>query len=60
MPRKPSIIFNETVVAGTVLLLTSLPKNATLSPLWERRELICVQQLQQFGSIARRSSNAMV
>jgi hypothetical protein len=30
MPRRPIIIFDETVVAGTVLLLTSLLKSAML------------------------------
>ena len=32
MPRRPMIIFNETVVAGTVLFLTPLLKSAALSP----------------------------
>jgi hypothetical protein len=32
MPRKPMIIFDETVVSGTVLLLTPRLKSATLSP----------------------------
>jgi hypothetical protein len=32
MLRMPMIIFNETVVAGTVLFLTSLLKGAALSP----------------------------
>jgi hypothetical protein len=32
MPRKPMIIFDETVVSGTVLLLTPRLKRATLSP----------------------------
>jgi len=32
MPRKPMIIFDETVVSGTILLLTPRLKSATLSP----------------------------
>src|SRR3984957_11630067 len=32
MPRKPMIIFDETVVSGKVLLLTPRLKSATLSP----------------------------
>jgi hypothetical protein len=32
MPRGPTIIFNETVVSGTLLLLTPLLKSTTLSP----------------------------
>ncbi len=32
MPRGPTIIFDETVVVGTVLLLTPLLKSTTLSP----------------------------
>jgi hypothetical protein len=32
MPRGPIIIFDETVVAGTVLFLTPLLKSATLPP----------------------------
>jgi hypothetical protein len=32
MPRRPMIIFNETVVFGTVLFLTSLLESAALSP----------------------------
>jgi hypothetical protein len=35
MPRKPMIIFDETVVSGTVLLLTPRLKSATLSPPWK-------------------------
>jgi hypothetical protein len=31
MPRKPMIIFNETVVSGTVLFLTLLLKSTALS-----------------------------
>ena len=32
MPRKPMIIFDETVVSGKILLLTPRLKSATLSP----------------------------
>jgi hypothetical protein len=32
MPRRPMITFDETVVSGTVLLLTPLLKSTTLSP----------------------------
>jgi hypothetical protein len=35
MPPKPMIIFDETVVSGTVLLLTPRLKSATLSPPWK-------------------------
>jgi hypothetical protein len=32
MPRRPMIIFNGTVVVGTVLFLTSLLESAAFSP----------------------------
>jgi hypothetical protein len=40
MPRRPMIIFDETDVSGTVLLLTPLLKSTPLSPPFENnREL---------------------
>jgi hypothetical protein len=53
MPRRPMIIFDETVVAGTVLLLIPFLKSTTLSPFSENnREPGRTRQLKWFFTIA--------
>jgi hypothetical protein len=52
MPRRPMIIFDETVVSGTVLLLTPLLISTAPSPLQNNSELGRAQRLTKFGSTA--------
>jgi hypothetical protein len=53
MPRGPMIIFDETVVAGTILILTPLLKSMALSPPFENNgDPGRAQQLKWFGSAA--------
>jgi hypothetical protein len=53
MPRGPMIIFDETVVAGTILILTPLLKSMALSPPFENNgDLGRAQQLKWLGSAA--------
>jgi hypothetical protein len=53
MLRMPMMIFNETVVAGTVLFRTSLLKGALSPPLRQSRTTSCAA-IERFGSTAGR------
>jgi hypothetical protein len=59
VPRKPMIIFDETVVAGTILFLTPLLKSAVphsqaFASFENNHERGRAQQLKKFGSTAGR------